>query len=193
MKKSQLILSGKILKVLGKIILILLAFSFLGTWEPNKLPKQVLAEQNLQSGIQYDDFHLIIPKLNLQAPIIADVDGQNKKIYFKALENGVAHFKGTAKPGEGSNIFIFGHSSFYPWSPGDYKEIFRSLENLQENDEIIIWHQKKEYKYYVFETKVVDPDEVKFLKPTTQEQVTLMTCVPPGTTLKRLIIIGKPK
>ena len=140
----------------------------------------------------YDDFHLVIPSLEIDAPIIADVDGTDKEAYFAALENGVAHFKGTAKPGMGSNIFIFGHSSFYWYKPGNYKEIFKTLPDLTAGDEIILWYQSKEHRYKVTETKVVAPDEIDVLQPTPQEQVTLMTCVPPGTTLKRLIVIGKP-
>jgi len=139
----------------------------------------------------YHNFHLLIPALNINAPIVADVDGADQKAYNKALEGGVAQLKGSSKPGEGSNIFIFGHSSFYFWSPGDYKEVFRHLDELQNDDEIIIWYNQKEYKYKISESKVVYPDEVDVIKPTKEEQVSLMTCVPPGTTLKRLIVIGK--
>lgn len=135
---------------------------------------------------------LKISKIKVEAPIILDVNGNNKEIYFKALEGGVAHFRGTAKPGEGSNIFIFGHSSFYPDRPGDYKEIFLSLADLSLDDEIIIYYQGKNYQYRVVETKIVEPTDVSVLKPTAQEQVTLMTCVPPGTVEKRLVVIGKP-
>lgn len=141
----------------------------------------------------YNDFHLIISALEINAPVIADVDGANQTAYDKALEDGVAQLLGSAKPGEGSNIFIFGHSSYYWYKPGDYKEIFKNLEDLKVGDEIIIWYQKKEYKYKITETKVVSPNEVDVLKPTSQEQVTLMTCVPPGTTLKRFIAIAKPE
>ncbi len=142
---------------------------------------------------QYTIFHLVIPKLNMSVPIIPDVDGNDKEEYFKALESGVAHYKGTSKPGDGSNIFIFGHSSFYWWKPGDYKEIFKTLDGLEKDDEIIIWREGKEYKYKVTETKLVSPTEVSVLKPTKTEQVTLMTCWPPGTTEKRLIVIAKPE
>ncbi|OGD56845.1 hypothetical protein A2V71_01050 [Candidatus Berkelbacteria bacterium RBG_13_40_8] len=141
---------------------------------------------------QYTIFHLVIPKLDMSVPIIPDVDGNDKEEYFKSLESGVAHYKGTSKPGDGSNIFIFGHSSFYWWSPGDYKEIFKTLSDLEEGDEIIVWREGKEYKYKVTETKLVSPTDVSVLKPTKTEQVTLMTCWPPGTTQRRLIIIAKP-
>ena len=57
------------------------------------------------------EFHLSIPSLEIEAPVIADVDGTDKDSYFTALENGVAQLKGSSKPGEGSNIFIFCHPS----------------------------------------------------------------------------------
>jgi len=139
----------------------------------------------------YQDFHLLIPSLDINAPVIPDVNGADQDSYDKALEGGVAQLQGSSKPGEGSNVFIFGHSSFYWYKPGDYKKIFVNLEDIKIGDEIIIWYNQKEYKYKVTETKVVSPSEIDVLKPTSQEQVTLMTCVPPGTTLKRFIAIAK--
>ena len=139
------------------------------------------------------DFHLVIPALKIDTPVIADVDGADQNAYFKALENGVAQLKGSAKPGEGSNIFIFGHSSFYWYKPGNYKTIFAKLEDIKIGDEIILWYGNMKYVYIVSETKVVDPEEVDDLKPTKEEQVSLMTCVPPGTIWHRLIVVGKLK
>lgn len=144
--------------------------------------------------VKYEGFHLEIPKININAPIIPDVPGgdKDKDAYFKALEGGVAHFAGTKKPGEGGNIFIFGHSSFYPWSAGDYKEIFKDLDQLAVGDEILVWYNKKKYKYKVTETKIIKPDDVSVLESTNFEELVLMTCWPPGTIQKRLVIIAKP-
>lgn len=174
--------------LLALVILLTLILS-----APQKIKSEnILSATDSSQAVSFEDFHLVIPGLKLDAPVIVDVDGSNKEEYFKALENGVAHFKGTAKPGEGSNIFIFGHSSFYKNKPGNYKEIFKNLEQVKAGDEIILWYQKKEFRYQVSEIKVVNPDQVSVLKPTSKEQVSLMTCVPPGTTLKRLIIIALP-
>lgn len=190
---------GKIFKKLKTfnfrpIILILAIFIILtgfGLWRIDK--SRNFSSPSFTPSPLYQDFHLVVSKLSINAPVIADVDGTDKDAYFKALEGGVAHFKGTTKPGEGSNIFIFGHSSFYWYKPGDYKEIFKTLPDLIVGDEIILWYQAKEYRYKVTETKEVQPTAVDVLKPTEQEQVTLMTCVPPGTTLRRLIVIAKPE
>ena len=170
------------------ILVILTGF---GLWRIDKYHKS--STPSPTPSPLYQDFHLVIPKLSIDAPVIPDVDGADKEAYFKALEDGVAHFQGTAKPGEGSNIFIFGHSSFYWWKPGDYKEIFRHLEEVKIGDEIVLWYNQKEYQYRVSETKVVEPDQVDVLAPTANEQVSLMTCVPVGTTKLRLVVIGKPE
>ena len=185
-KKLQTFNFRPIILVLA-VLIILTGFGF---WQINR-QKPSITPSPAASAL-YEDFHLVIPKLDIHAPVIADVDGTDKDAYFKALEDGVAHFQGTAKPGEGSNIFIFGHSSFYWYKPGDYKEIFKTLPDLTVSDEIILWYNFKEYRYKVTETKEVQPTEVDVLQPTPQEQVSLMTCVPVGTTQRRLIVIGKP-
>ncbi len=170
------------------VLVVLLIITGFGVWQI-KPTSQTLTTDS--PSPLYEDFHLLIPSLNIEVPVIADVDGADQTAYDKALENGVAQLKGSAKPGEGSNIFIFGHSSFYWYKPGNYKTIFAKLEDVKIGDEVILWYAKKKYIYIVSETKVVDPQEVDVLKPTTQEQVSLMTCVPPGTTLHRLIVIAK--
>lgn len=169
---------------LGLVVLLAAMFAI---WPA--VPKQTLLPE---AGPEDSQFHLIIPKIKVEAPIIAEVDGSNKDLYLPALEQGVAHFKNTAKPGDGSNIFLFGHSSYYPFLPGAYKEIFRHLQKLTTGDLIIVSFKNRLYYYRVSETKIVEPEDVKALQPTAGEQITLMTCVPPGTTLKRLLVIGKP-
>lgn len=175
------------------ILTILVASGLLGL-SPKTEPQAITAVDTLPVAVaKYQDFHLLIPALDISAPVISDVDGTNKKTYFKALEDGVAHFKNTAKPGGGSNIFIFGHSSYYNWAPGDYKKIFSNLEEIKIGDEIDLWWQEKEYQYVVAATKVVPPSDTSVLEPTPTEQLTLMTCVPVGTDKNRLIVIAKPK
>jgi hypothetical protein len=53
-------------------------------------------------------------------------------------------------------------------------------------------YNDKAYVYKVFSRKVVDPSEVGVLGPVPGHTATatLITCDPPGTSLKRLIIVG---
>ncbi len=153
----------------------------------------LLQKTNNNKKMLMNGYYLIIPKLKLEAPIIADVDGTNKNTYFKALENGVAQMKGTAKPGEESNTLIFGHSSYYTNSPGNFKEIFKNLDQIKIGDEINIYYDKKDFTYIVTETKIVENNDISIASISGQERITLMTCWPPGTTEKRYVVIAEPK
>lgn len=186
--------SNKIKVIIWNVVLLLIVLIVAGLWgikkpeitPPTPKPAETVATTN-------QEFSLSIPSLEISTPVIINVDGNDKEAYFKALEGGVAHYAGTALPGTGGNIFIFGHSSYYAWAPGSYKEIFKTLEDINEGDEIDVQYNGKKYTYVVESTKVVDPTDVSVLSPTTTEQLTLMTCVPPGTAEQRLIVVAKPK
>lgn len=175
-----------------EIILIFLAIFSLFNFQNSSIatiPPNIEFLQVPQDQIPAEirEFGLRIDKLNILAPVIANVDGTNKKVYNQALEKGVAHYKGTALPGEGGNIFIFGHSSSAT-GYGPYVNIFAPLEKLEKEDIIIVYFQNKTLEYKVFEKIIVAKTDVSLLKPTAQEQLTLMTCWPVGTSAKRLII-----
>ena len=129
--------------------------------------------------------NLFIPKIGVEAPITWSVSEDN--LPDKLLE-GVAHDAGTALPGQTGNIFITGHSSYYSWSSSPYKDIFALLEKLEQNDIIYIQYLDKTFTYKINETKVVSPRDLSVLEPGNGHNLTLMTCVPVGTNLNRLII-----
>jgi len=138
------------------------------------------------------EFGLNIPKISVLVPIVANVDGTNKTAYYKALLSGVAHYKNTALPGEGSSIFIFGHSS--TWNgEGPYAEAFAKLNDLNKDDQTIVYYQNKEYKYKIWKKEIIAADDFSYLEPTKSEQLTLMTCWPIGSNLKRLVVVAKPE
>jgi sortase A len=143
---------------------------------------------NLPSIPDTDEVNLpdsiIIPKINVDAPIIWQVE--DKDILSK-LDEGVVHFKGTALPNEIGNTVLTGHSSSYPWKKTKYGQVFSLLGKLEPNDEIIIVYNKKRYAYKVDKKEIVSPQDVQVL--TTQySKLTLITCWPIGTTLKRLVV-----
>lgn len=133
------------------------------------------------------EFGLKIEKLNILVPIIKDVNGENKTAYNKALNDGVAHYKGTALPGQNSNIFIFGHSSTI-FNKGNYATIFASLNDLEKGDEAQIFYQNQIYSYKVSAKEIVEKTDIEVLNPTKKERLTLMTCWPVGTNSKRLVV-----
>jgi sortase A len=73
-----------------------------------------------------------------------------------------------------------------------YNSVFFLLSKLEKKDEIDIYYKGLKYKYQVEDLKTVDAKEVSYLSPASEVQtITLMTCWPPGTTLKRLLVIAK--
>ena len=58
-------------------------------------------------------------------------------------------------------------------------------------DTFSVNYQSKKYIYQVTETKVVEPTDVSVLAPTAEPSMTIITCTPPGTSWKRLIVVAK--
>jgi len=136
---------------------------------------------------QIKQFGLQIDKLGIMVPVIQDVDGNNKEEYNRSLQKGVAHYKGTALPGEGKNVFIFGHSSSVV-VPGELGKIFAKINDLEKGDKVKIYFREKEYLYDVSEKYIVEKTDTSVLKKTDKQTLTLMTCWPLGTNDKRLIV-----
>lgn len=134
------------------------------------------------------DFGIVIPKIVANAEIFPNVNPFSEKEFLPVLRKGVAHAKGTSFPGLGKNIYLFAHSTDAFYNTGRYNAVFYLIGKLEKGDEIDIFYKNKLYQYFVFEKKVVLPAEVKYLEPGEEEILTLQTCYPPGTTLKRLVV-----
>lgn len=158
---------------------------------PHKSPEEIRKlEEERQSGseVQLANNFLYIAKLGIKAPVIWEVEESEA---LKALENGVVHLAGTGLPGTDGNVFITGHSSYYWWSKGKYKTIFALLPNIETKDQIYLTFQNKLYTYEVVEKIVVWPKDTWVMDKLSYPALTLMTCVPVGTNLKRLIVRAK--
>lgn len=152
----------------------------------------------LQMSITPPDNRIIIPRIGKNIPIqdvaLDSLVNENWEALEtdiqKALEEGVVRYPGTAKPGETGNVFITGHSSYYLWAPGAYKDVFATLPNVEEGDTITIFYDQQKYTYKIEEKRVVKPTDVDVLRQGDDKRLTLMTCVPVGTNLNRLILVG---
>ncbi len=139
-------------------------------------------------------FGIIIPKIGANAPIFPNVDASKADSYLPILQKGVAHAAGTVFPGVAGNIFLFAHSTDNFWNVGRYNAIFYLLKELENGDEIDVFFGGIRHVYRVVNKLIVKPSEVHYLTETTPyEQLSLQTCWPPGTTLKRLIVLARPE
>ena len=144
----------------------------------------------------YED-RLILPKLGENVPIVRpSMDALMQEDWKKfeddiqtALHDGVVHYPGSAKPGQAGNFFVTGHSSYYPWDDGRYKDVFARLKELSPGDTYSVYYGGDLHTYRVTGKKEVKPNDVSVLdQPTDRRLATLMTCTPVGTTLRRLIV-----
>jgi len=140
------------------------------------------------------NFSIVVPKIGANAGILPNINPADEKIYLEALKHGVAHAQGTAFPGEGGHIFLFAHSTDYIWNVGYYNAVFYLLYKLEKDDEVNLFYKGQRYVYRVSDKAMVNPSQVEYLtRKTNREFLTLQTCWPPGTTLKRLLIFAVRK
>lgn len=146
-------------------------------WFPTFNPPNGIKENN---GISF--YSLSIPKLNIKDAAVSTIDND--------LDKHLVNYYGTALPSNKGNSVIFGHSTLPQlFNPRDYKTIFATLHTLKINDEIFINIESVSYRYQIFNIIIVDPEETSiFTQNYDDSYLTLVTCTPPGTTWKRLIL-----
>jgi sortase A len=127
-------------------------------------------------------YTISIPKLRIQDALVT--------IGTDDLDKSLIHYGGTANPGEPGSPVIFGHSilpQFY--SPKSYRSIFSLLSTLKVGDEIMVSFDGIVYRYVVYDYYEVLPNEVDILEQRyNRKDLTLVTCVPPGTYWRRGIV-----
>ncbi len=138
-------------------------------------------------------FSAYIPKINAKADIISNVDPGKREEYMEALQNGIAHAKGTYFPGQGKSIYLFSHSTDSFLNFAKYNAVFYLLSKLEKGDRVIIYFLDKKYKYEVSEKIIAKPEDTSWLqREGNGEELIMQTCDPPGTTWNRLVVVAKP-
>lgn len=116
---------------------------------------------------------------------------------WDVAEYAVGHHKGSANPGENNNIVMAGHV-------GGYGQVFRDLFYVHPGDPVTIYSDGQQYRYVVQERLVVDEENAppeqraanaRYMEPTEDEVVTLITCWPatgPEKFTQRIIVRATP-
>lgn len=130
-------------------------------------------------------YNLSIPKLKIENAVV-EVGGTD-------LKKNLIQYEGTAYPGQFGNTVIYGHSvlpQFY--NPKNYATIFATLPTLKLGDEIFVDFDGIRYRYIVAEMIEVKPTDISVLEQRYDDSyLSLITCVPPGTYLRRLVVRAK--
>lgn len=130
-------------------------------------------------------YTISIPKLKINNAEVSTRDN-NLAIHL-------VNYQGTVLPADRGNAVIFGHSTLPQlFNPNDYKTIFANAYQLKIGDEIYANVNGVNYMYKIFNIIVVEPtDTSAFEQNYDNSYLTLVTCTPPGTIWKRLIIKSK--
>ncbi len=146
------------------------------TWFPN------LKIENNKPVKNIPFFNLSIPRLGIKDAVVSTTDYD--------LDKHLIDYGGTAIPPDIGNAVIFGHSTLPQWfNPKNYKAIFATTYRLGLGDKILITVANVTYKYVIDSITVVNPDNTSmFNQDVNNSYITLITCTPPGTTWKRLVI-----
>lgn len=124
--------------------------------------------------------HLVIAGVNINMPVfLGDTE--------KTLNKGGWLFPTTSRPERGGNSVIFGHR--YMYRPPK-SNTFWNLDKVKIGDEMVLYWQGKEYKYKVFEKKIVEPNDLSVIQPTSDSRLTIITCTPLFSTKQRLVVTG---
>lgn len=164
------------------------------TENPQKTTFGDLIERSKAGDMGLDSyFSVYIPRLNAKANVIPNVNPGNQKEYLTALQDGVAHAKGTNFPGQNKLIYLFSHSTDSPLNFARYNAVFYLLRKLEPGDRVILYFMDQEYEYVVAQKLVTSAKDTSWLIDKEEgEKLVLQTCDPPGTTFKRLIVVAKP-
>jgi len=117
-----------------------------------------------------------IPRIGVDQAVVEGVGVED-------LKKGPGRYPDTPLPGQAGNAAIAGHRTTYG-AP------FNRLDELSPGDAINVQTVAGTFRYEVFESKVVSPDEVSVLDPTTDNRLTLTTCNPKYSAAERLIVVA---
>jgi LPXTG-site transpeptidase (sortase) family protein len=134
--------------------------------------KTILPAQPVDSAYSSTEMILIIPGLNVRAPIVG-VPLIADRWEVSWLGNQASHLYGSAAPTLEGNTVITGHV----WTADDTPGIFAQLKTLKYGDRFQISAFGKTYSYEVRENNLVGPKDVKTVfKREKLNWVTLLTC-----------------
>ncbi len=122
---------------------------------------------------------LRIPKLDLDVIVLEGTD-------IITLRRGPGHIKKTAWPSEEGNTAVSGHRTTYG-AP------FAELDRLEKGDLILLTTLEGDYEYQVTGSGVVRPTNLSVIGQNYKGRLTLTTCDPPGSAVKRLAVWSQKK
>jgi len=140
---------------------------------------------------------VIIPALGVDAPVVevgwhVVQAGDQPLGEWETVAGAAGHHRGSADPGQPGNCVLSAHSS----DAGD--AVFRGLEGLRPGDVVrVVAFDRTEYTYLVGHVLSLDEvgatwaekrEHARWLDPTAEAALTLVTCWPPWSYTQRIVV-----
>jgi sortase A len=141
-----------------------------------------------------------IPEIDLDAPVISvgwhtvPIDGQVFSRWDVPDEFATGWHNSSAYLGQAGNTVINGHHN--AWG-----HVFGKLINVEPGDQVIIYSEGESFNYTVVQTMILEEENqplsvrienARWLLPSPDERVTLVTCWPQTNFTHRLVVIALP-
>ena len=143
---------------------------------------------------------LIIPAIQLDAPVVPTkakqtrIGGEVYEQWQAPNKFAVGWYTGSAVLGQAGNTVLVGHHNV------DGK-VFENLHKLQPGDEIVLIGGTVGYHYQVVNVMILPErnadvktrlENARWILPSEDERITLVTCWPAWTNTHRLIVVAQP-
>lgn len=134
---------------------------------------------------EISEYTLSIPAIDIKEAKVSTTDYD--------LSKHLVQYYGTITPPKKGTTVIYGHSTLPQlFDPKDYKTIFANAHKLELGDEIRVRVNGVDVVYKIYEKFITTPDDTSiFTQDYDNSYLTIVTCTPPGTVWKRLIIKAK--
>lgn len=139
-------------------------------------PAQSIGPMTLPEPVAQPATRIIIPSINVDAPVGEGTD-------WEALKYQVGHHPGTANPGQRGNMVLAAHNDIYG-------EIFRYLPNVTIGESVTVYASEQRFHYRLTERRIIRPEQVEVMLPTTGPTVTLISCYPYLIDTYRIVLFG---
>ena len=118
--------------------------------------------------------HIVIPKIGVNTVVYEGVEQM-------VIDEGPAHWPGTAWFGGWGNVVLAGHRA-------TRSQPFHRAAELVAGDDIVLWDRSGPYTYRVTGSEVVDDSALWIVEQRPGRTLTLFTCHPIGSAAQRLVI-----
>ena len=140
-----------------------------------ELPADALHITESRRTFTRGEMRLIIPSIGVDTLI-------GESTLPDGLKEMPGLFEFSQLPGEGNvNVSIAGHRDIHD-------SVFYFLDKMSGGDYLYIVHDGVVYRYLYKDTAIVHPNDWDVIRPQGFSSLTLVTCDPIGTTLRRLVV-----